>query len=59
MFDVTIEVLIAHSMPNGDLLKSFDKTLSPERQGRLRLDPGRETQMTSAVISSCGSARPR
>jgi len=45
MFDVTIEVLIAHSMPNGDLLKSFDKTLSPERQGRLRLDPGRETQM--------------
>jgi VWFA-related protein len=28
MFDVAIDVLIAHSMPNGDLLKSFDKTLN-------------------------------
>jgi VWFA-related protein len=28
MFEVAIEVLIAHSMPNGDLLKSFDKTLN-------------------------------
>lgn len=28
LFDVAIEVLIAHSMPNGDLLKSFDKTLN-------------------------------
>ena len=28
MFDVAIDVLIAHSMPNGELLKSFDKTLN-------------------------------
>ena len=28
LFDVAIEILIAHSMPNGELVKSFDKTLN-------------------------------
>jgi VWFA-related protein len=27
-FEVAIEILIAHSMPNGELVKSFDKTLN-------------------------------
>jgi hypothetical protein len=28
LFDVAIDILIAHSMPNGELVKSFDKTLN-------------------------------
>lgn len=28
MFDVAIEILIAHSMPSGELVKSFDQTLN-------------------------------
>jgi len=27
-FEVAIEILVAHSMPNGELVKSFDKTLN-------------------------------